>query len=359
MNKQQQTKGSILIVDDTHANLTLLSQILKGQDFTVRPAPSGKLALTSANKNPPDLILLDINMPEMDGFEVCERLKEDTCTKDIPIIFISALGESFNKVKAFQLGAVDYITKPFQVEEILARINHQLKLSRLQQQLLEQNEQLAKEIAERKLAEQEVRNLNADLEKKIQQRQEEMLERLALVGEKRDDDTGEHTFRVGNMSAEIAQNLGLNEEEVAMLKQAARLHDIGKVAVPDSILLKPDKLTREEFNTIKHHTLVGAEMLAQSPTPILHMAEQIARSHHERWDGKGYPDGLIGEKIPIFARIVTVADVFDALTHKRPYKRAWTIDEALEEMKRCSGSQFDPKIIEALLQIMSGSKENE
>ncbi len=352
MSIEQQYEADILIIDDTHDNLNLLSTLLREHDFLVRPAPSGKLALLAAKKAPPDLVLLDINMPEMNGFEVCERLKADNLTKDIPIIFISALGESYNKVQGFKLGAVDYITKPFQIEEILARINHQLKISRLQQELLEKNEHLAKEIFERKAAEEEIKKLNAELEQRVEQRQEEMLERLAIVGEKRDDDTGEHTFRVGNMSAEIAKLIGLGEEEVAMLKQAARLHDIGKVAVPDSILLKPGKLTKEEFDDMKRHTIVGAEMLAQSSTPTLRMAELIAHSHHERWDGKGYPQGIQGENIPLVARIVTVADVFDALTNERPYKHAWPIEEAIVEMQRCAGSQFDPKIIESFLEII-------
>ena len=353
MSSERQYEAGILIVDDTRNNLNLLSALLREHAFSVRPAPSGKLALLAAKKAPPDLILLDINMPEMDGFEVCEQLKMDPLTKDIPIIFISALGESDSKVKGFKLGAVDYITKPFQIEEILARINHQLKISRLQQELLEKNQHLAKEIFERKAAEEEIRTLNAELEQRVEQRQEEMLERLAIVGEKRDDDTGEHTFRVGNMSAEIAKLIGLGKEEVAMLRQAARLHDIGKVAVPDSILLKPGKLTKEEFDDMKRHTIVGAEMLAQSSTPTLRMAELIAHSHHERWDGGGYPQGIQGENIPLVARIVTVADVFDALTNERPYKCAWSVAETIVEMQRCAGSQFDPKIIEMFLKVVS------
>ncbi len=349
-------QADILIVDDVHENLNLLSEILEEHNFTVRPAPNGKVALASAQRDPPDLVLLDVNMPKINGFDVCRHLKADERTCNVPILFVSALGESFNKVKAFEIGGEDYITKPFSIEEVLARINHHLSLSRLQKQLLEKNESLAKEIIARKTVEAEVKKLNAKLEQLAQQRQEEMLERLAIVAEKRDDDTGEHTFRVGNLSAKIAAEVGLSENEVTMLRQAARLHDIGKVAVPDSVLLKPGKLTKEEFNTMKRHTIVGAEMLAQSSTPILRMAEQIAHSHHERWDGKGYPQGLRGDVIPIFARIVTVADVFDALTSKRPYKNAWIVEEAIIEIERCTGSQFDPKVVDGFLKVVSGKK---
>ncbi len=345
-------RDNILIVDDIHDNLHLLSTLLEEYNFIVRPAPNGELAIASAQKDPPDLILLDINMPNMDGYEVCKRLKADELTCDVPVLFISALGESFNKVRAFQIGGADYITKPFHIEEVLARINHQLKLSNLRNKLLERNKTLIKEVNERKAIEIEVKRLNSELERRVQQRQEEMLERLAIVGEKRDDDTGEHTFRVGNVSAKIAEAIGLSKSEVDMLRQAARLHDIGKVAVPDNILLKPGKLTEEEFNAMKRHTSVGAEMLAQSPTPTLGMAEKIALSHHERWDGKGYPQGLIGEKISIFARIVTVADVFDALTSERPYKNAWSVERALVEIKRCAGSQFDPRVVNHFLKII-------
>ena len=351
MGTKQQ--ADILIVDDVHANLNLLSEILEGHNFTVRPAPNGQVAIASAQKNPPDLILLDINMPKLNGFDVCQSLKDDKRTCEVPILFVSALGESFNKVKAFEIGAEDYITKPFNVGEVIARINHHLSLSRLQKQLLEKNESLSKEIIARKAVEAEVKKLNTELEQLAQQRQEEMLERLAIVGEKRDDDTGEHTFRVGNLSANIAEEIGLRESEITMLRQAARLHDIGKVAVPDSVLLKPGKLTKEEFDVIKRHTVVGAEMLAQSSTPLLRMAEKIALSHHERWDGRGYPQKLSGDIIPIFARIVTVADVFDALTSERPYKKAWAAEDAITEIKRCTGSQFDPNVVDGFLKVIS------
>ncbi len=345
-------KATILIVDDNVGSLRLLSRILENQNFTTHTAQSGRLALDIVQEDLPDLILLDASMPFMDGFELSKRLKTNKSTENVPIIFISVLEESFNKVKAFQVGAADYLTKPFQAEELLVRINHQLTIARLQEKLLAQNRRLAKEIAERKFAEEKIKSFNMELEHRIQQNQEEMLERLSIVGEKRDDDTGEHTFRVGSMSAKIAVRVGLGEEQITMLKQAARLHDLGKVAVPDSILLKPGKLNKKEFTIMKRHTLVGAEMLAQSSTPTLRMAEEIALSHHERWDGGGYPHQLTGEEIPLIARIVAVADVFDALTSRRPYKEAWSIEKAVHEIKSCAGTQFDRRVVEGFLQIV-------
>lgn len=354
---------NILVIDDNHDNLQLIAKVLKGHGFTVRLSPDGLLAINSAHRYPPDLILLDVNMPGMDGFKVCEQLKIDKRTSDIPILFISALGESFNKVKAFKVGGTDYITKPFQIEEVIARINHHLNLAWFKKQLLEKNQDLVEEVEEHKRTKKRIvflntklEKFNSELEKLVQSRQEEMLERLAIVGEKRDDDTGEHTFRVGNLSAEIAEQMGLSEQKIIMLRQAARLHDIGKVAIPDSVLLKPGRLTQEEFEIIKRHTTVGAEILAQSPTPIVRMAEEIALSHHERWDGKGYPQGLSKQQIPLTARIVTVSDVFDALINERPYKKAWELERAITEIKNCIGTQFDPEVVNAFLLILKDSE---
>jgi putative nucleotidyltransferase with HDIG domain len=242
------------------------------------------------------------------------------------------------KRRALTEGALDFLTKPFDATEVLLRIKNLLQTRLLHLQLREQNEVLDEKVRER----------TADLEAT----QVEILERLALAAEYRDDDTGEHTKRVGETTARIAEALDWSQAEVELIRRAAPLHDVGKIAIPDSILLKPGKLTPEEFERMKTHTSLGAQMLSGGEFPLLQLAEQIALTHHERWDGTGYI-GLREESIPMAGRIVTVADVFDALTSERPYKKAWPVSEAIEEIQRQSGHQFDPRIVEVFLKIVS------
>ena len=350
--ESKQIKTKILIVDDMQSNLELLSQILRMSGYETHTATNGALALLSVQTDIPDLVLLDINMPEMSGYEVCERLKAQEETRDIPVIFISALNEVQNKVKGFGTGGVDYITKSFQMHEMLARVETHLRLRRLQIEL-------EREIAVRIAAEQAVRQLNAELEERVRARtrelesaQVEILERLAVAGEQRDTDTGEHTYRVGNLSAQVAERLGFPPAEVETIRLAARLHDIGKIGIPDGILLKPGRLRPDEHDIMTRHTLIGAAMLAGSTSRFVQMAEKIALSHHEHWNGTGYPQRIAGEAIPIEARIVSVVDVFDALTHQRPYKPPWPLATALAEIKQCIGVQFDPQVTAAFLQVI-------
>jgi putative two-component system response regulator len=354
-NEPKQAKAKILIVDDMLSNLELLSQMLRMNGYETYMANNGSLALTAVQTDIPDLVLLDINMPEMSGYEVCEHLKTQEATRDIPVIFISALNEVQNKVKGFGAGGVDYITKPFQMHEMLARVETHLRLRRLQIEL-------EREIAIRIAAEQAVRQLNAELEERVRARtreleaaQIEILERLAIAGEQRDTDTGEHTYRVGNLSAQVAEQLGFPSAAVETIRLAARLHDIGKIGIPDGILLKPGRLTESEFSIMTHHTLIGAAMLAGSTSRFVQMAEKIALSHHEYWNGTGYPHNLAGEAIPIEARIVTVVDVFDALIHQRPYKPPWPRAEALAEIKRCAGVEFDARVVAAFLAVIEST----
>lgn len=341
---------NILAVDDTPANLKVLSEMLKEQGFKARAVPSGKLALQAARNNTPDLILLDINMPEMNGYEVCNELKKDEKLRDIPVIFISALNDALDKVKAFSSGGVDYITKPFQFEEVKARIETHLKLSRLKLELEEKNNNL-EELVDKQV--QEISNLQMTI-----------IFAMAKLAQSRDDDTGKHLERVQLFCSLIAEKLEKNETckreinraFINNIINASPLHDIGKVGIPDNILLKPGKLTLEEFEVMKTHTIIGAETLEEVKSLYPHnkfitMGIDIARHHHEKWDGSGYPHGLAGEQIPLAARIMAVVDVYDALKSKRVYKPALSHQECCEIIQKGSGIHFDPNVVNAFLEI--------
>ncbi|MDO8803946.1 MAG: response regulator [Elusimicrobiota bacterium] len=347
-----QDAPNILIVDDTPANLELLSGMLKGRGYKVRAAISGKLALQAAQNDPPDLILLDINMPVMDGYEVCRSLKEDGKLKDIPVIFLSALSEPMDKVKAFGVGGVDYVTKPFEFEEIYARVETHLRLRRLQLELERHNLHL----------EDLVREKGAE----ISESQLAAIVALTKLAESRDAGTGDHIERTRTFARALAVKLrdnpghagSIDESFLDSIYHTAPLHDIGKVGILDSILLKPGRLTPEEFEIMKTHAVIGADTLqtAQGKYPksvFLNMGIAIARSHHEKWDGSGYPDGLAGEAIPLAARIMAVADVYDALRASRPYKPAFSHEKSCEIILEASGSHFDPAVIAAFRGIES------
>jgi putative two-component system response regulator len=290
----------------------------------------------------PDLILLDLQMPYLDGFAVMKQLRAVVPPGSfLPILVLTADISAQAKRQALAEGASDFLTKPFDATEVILRIQNLLHTRRLHLQLQNENQML----------EQKVRERTADLEAT----QAEILERLALAAEYRDDDTGQHTRRVGQMSAQIARALGLPVGEVDLIQRAAPLHDVGKIAIPDAILLKPGRLTPDEFEIMKTHTTRGAEMLSGGRFPLLQRAEEIALTHHERWDGSGHI-GLRGEVIPLAGRIVTVADVFDALTSERPYKNAWPRAAAIDEIMDQSGRQFDPAVVEAFLKVIEAGE---
>ena len=335
--------GNILVVDDVPANLTLLTGMLKEKGHRVRPVPSGKLALKAVEHELPDLILLDITMPEMDGFEVCRRLKQDTRFHDIPIIFISALTETLDKVKAFGSGGVDYVTKPFQFEEVEARVETHLKLRRYQVHLEE-------------LVEEQVEEISAS--------QVSTIFALSKLAESRDKETGEHLERVQIYCKMLAEKLGQEEPYTRVIDaafihnifNASPLHDIGKVASPDHVLLKAGKLTPEEFEIMRKHALVGATTMEAvrdmyRKNAFINMGISIARSHHECWNGTGYPDELKEEEIPLAARIMAVADVYDALRSNRCYKGPFSRDQAHGIIESGSGVQFDPAVVRAFLAL--------
>lgn len=326
------TIADILIVDDTLANLQFLVSLLKEEGYKVRPANSGKLALHAIAQKKPDLILLDIRMPEMDGYQVCETLKKDSQAKDIPIIFISALSDISDKVRAFHVGGVDYITKPFQIEEVKARVATHLQLRDYQENLAEKIEQGIEEIH--------------FLNQEIVDTQREVIVMLGAICEGKSFEMAQHVKRVAAYSEILARHSGLSQSDIDLITQASPMHDIGKIAIPDAILEKVGALTSEEWEIIKTHTTLGYQMLCSSTRPLFKAAATIALEHHERWNGNGYPKGLKGNAIHIFGRITAVADVFDALCSERCYKNSWEIEAILAFFQEQRGQHFDPIIID-------------
>ncbi len=308
-------QAKVLLVDDEPNNLKLLQQILKDKYLLIF-APSGQRAIDAAIKHHPDLILLDIMMPDMNGYEVCQKLKEMPQTEDIPVIFVTAMGEQDDEARGFDVGAVDYIQKPVSAPIVLRRVHTHLSLVR------------AKDLESLAIA---------------------SIKMLGEAGHYNDTDTGDHIWRMAEYSATLARAAGWSEDKVEMLQLAAAMHDTGKIGIPDNVLKAPRKLDSEEWGVMKSHSQIGFDILSQSTNPIFKLAAEIALGHHERWDGAGYPSGVSGEKIPECARIVAIADVFDALTMKRPYKDAWPVEDAVAVIKRDAGSHFDPRLVELFL----------
>jgi putative two-component system response regulator len=324
----------------------MLTGMLLAKGYKVRPVLSGRLALKTAQANPPDLILLDITMPEMNGYQVCSELKSNPLLRDIPVIFISALAETGDKVKAFEAGGVDYITKPFKIQEVQARVDTHLRLHLFHLELERTNARL--------------HDMVRDQVREISESQMATIFSLAKLAESRDDETSKHLERVRHNCRLIASWLRENSpyrsqisiQFVTDIFWTSPLHDIGKVGVPDAILLKPGKLSAEEFEVVKKHTIIGAETLeaVRSLYPrnsFVSMGVDIAKQHHEKWDGSGYPQGLSGDSISLSARIMAVADVYDALRTKRVYKPAFTQEKTCRIIIEGSGSHFDPVIIDA------------
>jgi len=349
---------TVLVVDDTEANVDILVDAL-GESYDVSVAMDGREALESVAEEPPDLILLDIMMPEMDGYDVCQRLKGDERYTGIPIIFLTALTEIENKTKGFKMGAVDYITKPFEITEVQARVKTHLSLVLAGRELEMQNEILEIKVLERT--------------RELAVTQDVTIHSLASLAETRDNETGGHILRTQRYVQALAHQLAddpkyadaLDEKTVDLLFKSAPLHDIGKVGVPDAILLKPGKLTDEEFDTMKTHCELGYQALLraeklfemESRPSFLSHARDIAHAHQEKWDGSGYPQGLKGEEIPLSGRIMAVADVYDALICKRVYKPAFPHEKAVSIISEGRGSHFDPDVVAAFLEIQETFKK--
>ncbi|MGR8929958.1 MAG: response regulator [Gammaproteobacteria bacterium] len=342
MNTSVETQGNIVIVDDQPNNLRVLSGILQQAGYKVRPALDGQFALQSIKSSPPDLILLDIRMPDMDGYEVCRHLKSDETTKDIPVIFISALQDMEDKLSAFRVGGVDYVAKPFQVEEVLARVSAHLKLYRLQRNLQHVIDERTKDLLLTLESLNESQKRYADvLEKTIQS--------IATTIEKRDPYTAGHQTRVSMMATEIAREMGLDSDRIEGLRLGAMVHDIGKIYVPVEILTRPGKLTDIEFALIKTHPQVGYDIVRQIqfPWPVAEMIYQ----HHERIDGSGYPNALRGSDILLEARIIGVADVVEAIASHRPYREALGLEKALANIRDGAGTLYDDDVAAACLRL--------
>jgi len=307
--------ANLLVVDDTPTNVALVRTIFEKEGCRVVTAENGKDALAKAAKERFDLILLDVMMPVMDGFTACERLKAQERTKDIPVIFLTAMSEVEQIKQGFEVGGVDYVVKPFNKMELLARVRTHLELKLYREQ-------------------------------EIEQTQKDIIFTLAYVGELRSKDTGNHTKRVSEYSGLLGTLYGLKPHAVEMLKLASAMHDIGKVAIPDSILNKPTELDERERGIMNHHTQWGYHIFSRAKRPILQAAAIVAAQHHERYDGTGYPKGLKGDQIHIFGRIVALADVFDALLTRRSYKDEWRLNKALAYITEESGKHFDPALVE-------------
>ncbi len=323
---QQPPPHTLLVVDDAPENIDLLRAILEPH-YTVKVATNGERALKIVlSDTPPDLILLDIVMPGMDGYEVCQRIKANPQRHHIPIMFVTAMEQQEDEEHGLALGAEDYITKPFSAPIVLARVRTHLALYNQTRELERRVDERTRELQESRL---------------------EIIKRLGRAAEFRDNETGHHVLRMAHYSALIARAAGLGEATAQMLFLAAPMHDIGKIGTPDYVLLKPGKLDATEWDIMKQHATMGAEILGDHPDELLSMARTVALSHHERWDGKGYPLGLKGKDIPIVGQIVALADVFDALSSERPYKKAWPIEEAVQTVVDSAGAHFDPDLMPA------------
>lgn len=322
----------IFVVDDELVNLKLIERILQAQGYTaITTINNPNCVLAEYRKNRPDLILLDINMPGLNGFDVLDQLKRINATVLPPIVFISAQNAHEFRTKAFESGVLDFINKPFNRLELVSRVKNLLALESARQELSRRNDSLEAAVEMRTAA--------------LRKTQLQVVQKLGRAAEYRDNDTGAHLLRMSNISALIAANHGFSEEAVRNLLYASPMHDVGKIAIPDHILLKPGKFNIEEWGIMKNHTTLGWEILSADDSVLLQLASEIALSHHEKFDGSGYPNGLSGENIPISCRVVAVADVFDALVSQRPYKQAWSLQDAQELINSEANQHFDPQIV--------------
>lgn len=329
----------VLIVDDEVANVELLRHVLEpaGYKNLITTTDSRRVA-DICRKTPPDIVLLDLRMPDPDGFQVLELLRDVVADfEHLPILVLTSDTSREAKSRALSSGASDFVNKPLSPGEVRLRVSNLLQTRFLQLALRDQNKMLERKVSQR----------TADLE----EAQFEIVERLALAAEYRDDETGKHTKRVGILSAKLAKELGWPESKVDVIRRAAPMHDVGKIGIDSAVLLKPGKLTAEEFAHIKEHVTIGHGILSGSRFAMLQMAAEIALYHHENWDGTGYQAGLKGEAIPESARIVTVIDVFDSLTHRRPYKDAWPVAKTLEEIASLRGTKFDRRVVDAFFAL--------
>ena len=338
-------ENKIMVVDDEDSNLRLMEALLIPHGYDVILAQDGRQAIDLIEESPPDVILLDVMMPVMNGFELAEKLKSSEETHHIPIVMVTALNNFDDRIKAIEAGADDFLSKPVDETELTARVRSLVKVKTLHDHMKNYQKELETEVEKR------TRQLYSSYEK-IKKSSFDTIMRLSRAAEYKDEDTGAHVKRMSHYSAAIAEKMGLNETTVESILLASPMHDVGKIGIPDKILLKPGKLDNKEWTTMKMHASIGGEILAGAKSGFIRLAEIIALTHHEKWDGSGYPLGLKGKQIPLVGRIVALGDVFDALTSKRPYKDAFSIEKSFAIIRETTGTHFDPDVVKAFFSII-------
>jgi len=337
MSTNLHKNACILIIDDEPTNLKLLDKMLGGQGYhDLVLVKDSRKALETYQESRPDLILLDINMPHLDGYQVIDQLMTLNDPLLPPIVILTAQHGKEHLLRALNAGARDFITKPFDRNELIMRVRNLLE-AQLAHHILHDQKAVLEELVRERTEE-------------IQETRLQVVQRLGMAAEYRDEETGNHIMRMSHMSELLARKIGWNEDDCELILLASPMHDIGKIGIPDNILLKPGKFEADEWEIMKTHAVIGGKLLDGDDSDLMNMAKEIALSHHEKWDGSGYPNGLAGEAIPQSGRIAALADVFDALTSERPYKKAWTVEAAIELIKENSGKHFDPELVEVFLE---------
>ena len=338
-NSQEGFETKILIIDDQKLHARYLAKVLNHSGYQrVETLNDPVKVLSTCREFQPELIILDLIMPQLDGFQIIEQLKETRKEQYIPILALAEEKGSEFRIRALESGATDFLQQPYENIELLFRIRNMITMRSLHTQVANQNKILETKVQERT--------------KELRETQLEIIRRLAMAAEFRDGGTGEHIIRMSHYCVRFGRSLGLDENECELLFHASPLHDVGKIGIPDNILLKPGKLTAEEFEIMKGHTTIGAQLLEGSNSPVMKMARIIAWTHQEKWDGSGYPRQLKGDEIPFVGQICAVCDVFDALTSDRPYKKAWSVAQTVDELIKSKGSHFQPRLIDRFVEIL-------
>lgn len=343
------SEGRILVVDDEPAVRRVLNKLLRNRGYEVIEASSGQQALDVLERCEVDTVLLDVMMPGLTGVEVCRRIRANPKMARTPVVFVTAAADQRWRREAREAGADDFLSKPFDEVELRARVRNSVKSKIHHDHLANESQRLRVAVDDRTRALQDATAALERAKAELDRAQRETIERLTRAAEFRDDETASHLQRMSHYSRLLARRKGLDDYTAELIRVASPMHDVGKIGIPDSILLKPGKLTGEEYEIMKQHAEIGYRILSGSDSPLLELAASIARSHHEKWNGSGYPRGLAGEDIPIEGRIVAVADVFDALTSRRPYKPAWSVADATALLQAGRGEHFDPELVDLFL----------